>query len=172
MMDASEALQYMAAVLNDYEAQNQILRAENARLREALERVVIWGNERNFDTTCESGKMLIKARAALGKEQGMEEQKVINYEIEMARKDIIQPCGCTVEGSPIKYNPWNKVVQCHKCGAQYKLVEQPNTQIRALAFKDAADRAVAWAYKNVDHGRLTGDIDSLKAYILAGEVKE
>jgi hypothetical protein len=31
MLDASEALQYMAAVLNDYEAQNQILRAENAR---------------------------------------------------------------------------------------------------------------------------------------------
>ena len=32
MIDASEALQYMAEVLNDYEAQNQILRAENARL--------------------------------------------------------------------------------------------------------------------------------------------
>ena len=44
------------------------LQAENARLKEALERVVAWGNERNFDTTCESGKMLIKARAALGKE--------------------------------------------------------------------------------------------------------
>jgi hypothetical protein len=56
----------MAAVLNDYEAYNLKLQAENARLREALERVVIWGNERNFDTTCESGKMLINARAALG----------------------------------------------------------------------------------------------------------
>jgi hypothetical protein len=43
------------------------LKAENARLREALVRVVAWGNERNFDTTCESGKMLINARAALGK---------------------------------------------------------------------------------------------------------
>jgi hypothetical protein len=44
------------------------LQADNARLRDALERVVAWGNERNFDTTCESGKMLINARAALGKE--------------------------------------------------------------------------------------------------------
>jgi len=44
------------------------LDAENARLRAALVRVVAWGNERNFDTTCESGKMLINARAALGKE--------------------------------------------------------------------------------------------------------
>ena len=34
MINASEALQYMAAVLNDYEAQNQILRAENAWIRD------------------------------------------------------------------------------------------------------------------------------------------
>jgi hypothetical protein len=54
--------------MDDPETEMKQLQAENARLREALERVVAWGNERNFDTTCESGKMLIKARAALGKE--------------------------------------------------------------------------------------------------------
>jgi len=38
-MDASEALQYMADVLNDYEAQNHNLRAENARLREQVQAI-------------------------------------------------------------------------------------------------------------------------------------
>lgn len=42
---------------------------------------------------------------------------------QMAKKDVIQPCGCTADGDPIQYNPWNKVVQCHKCGAIYNLVK-------------------------------------------------
>jgi len=29
------------------------------------------------------------------------------------------PCGCDNSGDPIKFNPFNKVVQCHKCGSQY-----------------------------------------------------
>lgn len=45
---------------------------------------------------------------------------------QMAKKAVIQPCGCTADGDPIQYNPWNKVVQCHKCGAQYKLVASNN----------------------------------------------
>jgi len=43
---------------------------------------------------------------------------------QMAKKDVIQPCGCTADDDPIQYNPWNKVVQCHKCGAIYTLVKQ------------------------------------------------
>ncbi len=45
---------------------------------------------------------------------------------DLEKKEQIQPCGCTAEGDPIKWNPWNKVVQCHKCGAQYKLVASNN----------------------------------------------
>ena len=29
------------------------------------------------------------------------------------------PCGCYPEGDPVKWNPYNEVVQCHKCGAVY-----------------------------------------------------
>ncbi len=29
------------------------------------------------------------------------------------------PCGCSVDGQPVKWNPYNQCVQCHKCGAQY-----------------------------------------------------
>jgi hypothetical protein len=45
---------------------------------------------------------------------------------QMAKKAVVQPCGCTADGDPIQYNPWNKVVQCHKCGAKYKLVASNN----------------------------------------------
>lgn len=54
----------------------------------------------------------------------MEESSKVSEQ--MAKKDIILPCGCTADGDPILYNPWNKVVQCHKCGAQYKLVASNN----------------------------------------------
>jgi hypothetical protein len=40
----------------------------------------------------------------------------------------IQPCGCSSEGNPIKWNEFNKVVQCHKCGSQYKLVNKKRDQ--------------------------------------------
>jgi len=87
VIDANEALQYMAAVLNDYEARNQILQAENtrlrdnfdliiaardkfkaesARLREALEAIVECG-----DGPCDNvfhQTNIQVARAALGKE--------------------------------------------------------------------------------------------------------
>lgn len=32
------------------------------------------------------------------------------------------PCGCTPDGNPIFWNPYNGVVQCHKCGAVYDYV--------------------------------------------------
>jgi hypothetical protein len=77
MIDASEALQYMAAVLNDYEAQNQILRAENARYKAALEQIetatIEYTGSQNQALGCEEwviktiGKMPAIARAALGK---------------------------------------------------------------------------------------------------------
>jgi DNA-binding phage protein len=47
MSDASEALQYMAAVLNDYELKAVHLKAENIRLREALAKLA---DEKNFSS--------------------------------------------------------------------------------------------------------------------------
>jgi len=78
MLDASEALQYMAAVLNDYEAQNQILRAENARRGDALQQIAdatleTWTSYCSVDghhglVIKTMGDMPAIARAALGKE--------------------------------------------------------------------------------------------------------
>jgi hypothetical protein len=39
MMDASEGLQYMGAMLNIYSKRHKELEADNARLREALEKI-------------------------------------------------------------------------------------------------------------------------------------
>jgi hypothetical protein len=43
------------------------------------------------------------------------------------QEEHIQPCGCSSTGDPIKWNPYNKVVQCHKCGSQYSLKPSPVT---------------------------------------------
>lgn len=29
------------------------------------------------------------------------------------------PCGCDTDHSPVFWNPYNNVVQCHRCGATY-----------------------------------------------------
>lgn len=32
------------------------------------------------------------------------------------------PCGCGADGDAVKWNPWNRVVQCHGCGLVYEPV--------------------------------------------------
>jgi hypothetical protein len=60
MMDASEGLQYMGAMLNVYSTRHKELEAENARLREVLSRLV---TERTAGLA--SREAWDKARAAL-----------------------------------------------------------------------------------------------------------
>jgi hypothetical protein len=68
MLDASGALQYMASVLNDYEAQNQILQDENARFKEALEKQILLVEYLSKPSGLTAYDMADIARAALGKE--------------------------------------------------------------------------------------------------------
>ena len=61
-MDASEALQYMAAVLNE-------LQAENARLREALEKQIQFiADLKPLPCGMDAYELIDIAKAALGKE--------------------------------------------------------------------------------------------------------
>lgn len=38
------------------------------------------------------------------------------------------PCGCYPQGDPIKWNPYNEVVQCHKCGTVYVVKKYKNSK--------------------------------------------
>ena len=43
-----------------------------------------------------------------------------------AMGELMLPCGCVADSNdpkgPIYWNPYNKVVQCHKCGQSYEKV--------------------------------------------------
>ena len=69
MIDASEAIQYMANVLNDYELKTLHLEADNVRLREALKEhiSIVKIHSDNTDNDFAWAEMA-EARAALGKE--------------------------------------------------------------------------------------------------------
>ena len=63
----------------------------------------------------------VQGRRALLLEYALKEQ-MTTYASQFRREvtdDTILPCGCSAHGDPVYWNPFNKVVQCHKCGHVY-----------------------------------------------------
>lgn len=47
-------------------------------------------------------------------------ERIILKTTEATIEAAVLPCGCDPSGDPVKWNPYNRVVQCHSCGKVYK----------------------------------------------------